>query len=232
MTLVFWDIDGTLLTTGRAGIFAWEDALHEVTGRQVDLGSFDTAGHPDFGIAQRLLAEYGGQTEPEPATVGRLVQGYEDRLPQALHRRVGHVMPNVLEILTRLAHMPDVCSLLLTGNTRRGARAKLEHYGLSELVGDGAFSEPEGDRNTIARAALERAAAQGCGVAPGGVLVIGDTPHDVRCAAAIGVRALAVATGSYDIPALEAAGAWRVLPRLPPPSEFLSLLDGGEAMHG
>ena len=74
LTLVFWDIDGTLLTTGRAGIFAWQEALHEVTGREVDLWSFDTAGHPDFGIARRLLSEYGGQTEPEPATVRRLVE--------------------------------------------------------------------------------------------------------------------------------------------------------------
>jgi phosphoglycolate phosphatase len=232
LTLVFWDIDGTLLTTGRAGIFAWQEALHEVTGREVDLWSFDTAGHPDFGIARRLLSEYGGQTEPEPATVQRLVQRYEDRLPQALHRRVGHVMPNVHEILTLLARMPEICSLLLTGNTRRGARAKLDHYGLSELLSDGAFSEPDADRDTIARAALERAAARGCGVAPGGVLVVGDTPHDVGCARAIGARALAVATGAYDIPALEAMGAWRVYRQLPPPAEFLSLLDGREAVHG
>ena len=232
LTLVFWDIDGTLLTTGRAGIFAWQEALHEVTGREVDLWSFDTAGHPDFGIARRLLSEYGGQTEPGPATVRRLVERYEDRLPQALHRRVGHVMPNVREILTLLARVPEVCSLLLTGNTRRGARAKLDHYGLSEFLSDGAFSEPDADRNTIARAALERAAARGCGVAPGGVLVVGDTPHDVSCAGAIGARALAVATGVYDIPALEAMGAWRVYRQLPPPGEFLSLLDGREAVHG
>ena len=74
MTLVFWDIDGTLLTTGRAGIFAWEEALHEVAGVEADLWGFDTAGHPDFGSRRRLLSEYGGQPEPGPDQVERLVR--------------------------------------------------------------------------------------------------------------------------------------------------------------
>ena len=229
MTLVFWDIDGTLLTTGRAGIFAWQEALHEVIGVEVDLWSFDTAGHPDFGIARRLLTEYGGLVEPEAAVVRRLVNRYEDLLPDALHRRVGRVLPNVREILDALARAPEVCSLLLTGNTRRGAGAKLGHYGLSRSFRGGAFSEAEGDRDMIARVALERAAEGGCSPAPGGVLVVGDTPHDVRCARAIGARAIAVATGGYDAASLEAAGAWRVFESLPCAPEFLSLLDAPEA---
>jgi phosphoglycolate phosphatase len=225
LTLVFWDIDGTLLTTGRAGIFAWQDALREIAGVEVDLDSFDTAGHPDFGIARRLLTEYGGVSEPDPAIVRRLVNRYEDLLPAALHRRAGRVLPNVREILESLASTPDVWSLLLTGNTRRGARAKLEHYGLSEFLRGGAFSDAEGDRSMIARAALESAATSGCSPAPNGVLVVGDTPHDVRCAGAIGARAVGVATGGYDVAALEAAGAWRVFAQLPSAAEFLALLE-------
>ena len=31
MTVLFWDIDGTLLTTARAGVFAWEEAVRELT---------------------------------------------------------------------------------------------------------------------------------------------------------------------------------------------------------
>jgi phosphoglycolate phosphatase len=38
-------------------------------------------------------------------------------------------------------------------------------------------------------------------------VIIGDTPADVRCGAALGVRAIGVATGHYDRAALEAAGA-------------------------
>lgn len=232
MTLVFWDIDGTLLTTGKAGIFAWQEALREIAGVEADLWPFDTAGHPDFGIARRLLEEYGGIAEPDSTLVRRLVNRYEDLLPDALHRRTGRVLPNVRETLEALAPVPDVCTLLLTGNTRRGARAKLEHYGLSGYFRGGAFSEAEGDRHMIARAALEGAGAGGCGPAPGGVIVVGDTPHDVTCGRTIDARVVAVATGSYDAPSLRAAGAWRVYEALPAPAEFLALLDGREAPAG
>ena len=37
MTVLFWDIDGTLLTTAKAGVFAWEDAVRELTGREFEL---------------------------------------------------------------------------------------------------------------------------------------------------------------------------------------------------
>lgn len=224
MTAVFWDIDGTLLTTGKAGIFAWQEALARVGDVEADLWEFDTAGHPDWGIARRLLQEYAGMAEPDPATLRHLVEEYETRLPAALHRRQGRVMPNVREILVALAEMPDVCSLLLTGNTRRGAAAKLTHYGLAECFRGGAFSEDIGDRIAIARAALSWADQQGCRVRPGAVFVVGDTPHDIRCAHAVGARAVGVATGGYDAAALAAEGSWRVFEQLPPAGEFLALI--------
>jgi hypothetical protein len=86
-------------------------------------------------------------------------------------------MPNVREILVALGELPDVCSLLLTGNTRRGAAAKLTHYGLAGFFRGGGFSEDEGDRTAIARAALAWADQHGCGPGPGGALVVGDTPR-------------------------------------------------------
>jgi phosphoglycolate phosphatase len=229
--LVLWDIDGTLLTTGRAGIFAWQEALDEVVGVSADLWDFDTAGHPDFGIARRLLLQYGGLAEPDPAVVRRLVSRYEDLLPNALHRRAGRVLPNVREILTALAREPGTWSMLLTGNTRRGAEAKLTHYGLAGFFRDGAFSEEDGDRAAIARAALARAAASGCVSHAHRIFVVGDTPHDIRCARAIGARTVAVATGAYDASALAAEGAWRVFTELPSAVEFRAMLeDGGAAV--
>jgi phosphoglycolate phosphatase len=224
LTVVFWDIDGTLLTTGKAGIFAWQEALVRVGGVQADLWEFDTAGHPDWGIARRLLEEYVGTVEPDPAALRRMVEEYEDCLPSALHRRQGRVMPNVREILASLAELPGICSLLLTGNTRRGAGAKLTHYGLAEFFPGGGFSEDGGDRIAIARAALARADEQGCQVRPSSVFVVGDTPHDIRCARAVGTRAVGVATGVYDAAALAAEGPWCVFEQLPPAGEFLALI--------
>ncbi len=226
--LVFWDIDGTLLTTGRAGIFAWEEALSEVAGIDADLETFDTAGIPDFGIARRLLGEYAGEADPTADAVRRLVTAYEDRLPAALSRRQGRVLPNVREILVALTTEPGAHSMLLTGNTRRGADAKLRHYRLAEFFHEGAFSEGDLDREAIAGVALERATSAGYGADISRIFVVGDTPHDVRCGRSIGVRTVAVATGGYDEAALAASGAWKVLPELPPAGEFLALLSGRE----
>jgi phosphoglycolate phosphatase len=226
--LVFWDIDGTLLTTDRAGIFAWEDAFAEIAGIRVDLTRFDTAGHPDHGIARRLLIEYAADTAPDPVKVAALVSRYEDLLPAALPRRQGRLLPNVREILQRLAATPGACSLLLTGNTERGARAKLTHYGLIEFFQGGGFSDRDGDRVAIARVAIERARSFGCAAPPGGVYVVGDTPHDIACGAAIGARTIAVATGRHSTQELEALKPWRTLAELPPADEFMTLLRASE----
>jgi phosphoglycolate phosphatase len=224
LTLVFWDIDGTLLVTGRAGIFAWEDALKDVLGIEADLSTFDTAGYPDHGIARRLLNQYGRLDQPAPELVGQLVRRYEDHLPASLDRRAGRVLPNVLEILTALKREPEVCSMLLTGNTRRGAEAKLSYYGLARFFTGGGFSEDAGERVVIARRAMDEATAAGRAGVRGRVFVVGDTPHDIRCAQAIGARAVAVATGQSSLDELAAEAPWKTLPELPPAGDFLALL--------
>ena len=228
--LLLWDIDGTLLTTGRAGIYAWEDALHEVAGVRADLSEFDTAGHPDHLIARRLLADVAG-AESSDEVVARLVRCYEDLLPAALPRRQGRVLPNVREILEHLEGNPAVRSMLLTGNTRRGAAAKLVHYGLDRFFEGGAFSDAPCEREQIARAAMGQARAAGW-VPASGAMVIGDTPHDVRSGRAVGVRTLAVATGGYGVEELRRDRPWLVLPELPPPAEFLRLLHDAEVPSG
>jgi phosphoglycolate phosphatase len=227
LIILFWDIDGTLLTTARAGIYAWEDALAEVAGQRTDLSGFDTAGVPDHQIARRLLREI-AQAPDDPAPVALLVRRYEDLLPAALGRRQGRVLPNVREILQQIDSRPDLRSRLLTGNTRRGAEAKLRHYGLDRFFREGgAFSDRLCQRDDIARAAVEAVRVDGWTPAAGAV-VIGDTPHDIRCGRAAEARTIAVATGGYDMAALERHDPWLVLPELPPPDEFLRLVTGAE----
>lgn len=202
--------------------------MQDVTRRAMDLEVFDTAGVPDFGIGRRLLQTYAGQPDPDDAAVRRLVTRYEDLLPAALPRREGRVLPNVREILKALANEPGVHSMLLTGNTRRGADAKLRHYALAEFFEGGSFSDGDADRDDIARLALEQALATGQAGDPHRAFVIGDTPHDVRCGQSIAARTIAVATGAYDVASLAATGAWKVLETLPAPAEFLAMLTESE----
>ena len=221
MTVLFWDIDGTLLTTGKAGVPAWEAAVREVVGHDFELSSFRVAGLTDYQIAVRTFEMLGVAADGD--TLRRMVRRYEELLPEALPKKQGRVLPNVREILDRLEARSDVRSYLLTGNTRGGARAKLTHYDLFRYFPDGAFAEDAGDRSSIAARALELARRAGP-VSDRGVFVVGDTPHDIHCANAIGARTVAVATGGYSIDELESHRPWRVFPELPPAEEFERLL--------
>jgi phosphoglycolate phosphatase-like HAD superfamily hydrolase len=184
------------------------------------------AGLTDYQIAQRTFETLGVDTDE--AFLRRFVDRYGELLPSSLPRKKGRVLPNVREILEHLSRRDDVRSLLLTGNTRAGARAKLTHYDLIQFFPDGAFAEDTGDRASIARRALDLARGTGP-VVEENVFVIGDTPHDIDCAAAIGVRTIAVATGGYSLEELEAHRPWRVFSELPAPLEFEKLIDGSRA---
>lgn len=224
MTVLFWDIDGTLLSTGRAGMIAWDQAVHEVTGHAFDLKTtIRTAGFTDFQIAVKSFEHLG--IEPTDERVRRMVTRYEELLPSALPQRQGRVLDNVREILDYLPQArPDVRSLLLTGNTRGGARAKLTYYGIADYFADGAFCEDTGPRAGVAKRALSLARATGA-VGDNSVFVIGDTPHDVECANAIDARTIAVATGGYSLDELKGHQPWHVCETLPAPQEFVRLID-------
>jgi phosphoglycolate phosphatase len=223
MIVLFWDIDGTLLTTGRAGVFAWEDSVREMTDRDFNLSTIRTAGMTDYQIAAKTLEAM--DVEPTPANVERLLRRYEELLPTALPRRQGRVLDNVREILEHLQAMrPDVRSYLLTGNTRAGARAKLTYYNLVHFFPDGAFAEDTGARSSIASRALELARRAGP-IGEETIFVIGDTPHDIECAKAIDAKTIVVATGGYSIEELKPHEPWRLFDTLPGPEEFERLIE-------
>ena len=224
-TLLLWDIDGTLLTTGRAGIFAWEAAASELAGEVVDLQELSTAGLTDFTIGRAILGRLGLPTDDPSLT--RIVRSYEERLPAVLPLRRGRVLTGVREVLQFVSdERSDIGLHLLTGNTPTGARAKLMHYGLFDFFEGGAFATATGDRTEIARRALA-GATNGRSVPLERVFVIGDTPHDVRCGRAIGARTVAVASGDYSVDMLQVHGPWRTIEGIPPVETFLAMLEDG-----
>jgi phosphoglycolate phosphatase-like HAD superfamily hydrolase len=231
MTVLFWDIDGTLLTTAKGGMFAWDDAVKEITGREFQLQSMRIPGMTDYQIAARTFEMLGLERTEE--LTHQLVRRYEALLPTSLPRRTGHVLPNVREILEQLRERADVRSYLLTGNTRGGAKAKLTHYDLIHFFPEGAFAEDTRERATIASRAMALARQAGP-LAEADAFVIGDTPHDIECANAIGVRTIAVATGGYSVEELAEHRPWRLYAELPPADEFIRVIDteGGDRVSG
>ena len=223
--IVYWDIDGTLLTTARAGVPALEDAVEHVTGVRPDLTSWHTAGLTDRMIVRDILADLGHTSPTHDAAV---LETYAARLPQRLTEKRGRVLPGVVEALTALHEAPDVHNLLLTGNVRAGAQAKLESYDLWHFFAAGGFADDGFDRIDIARSLLARTTERyGSGPARAGVIV-GDTPLDVACGLTVGLRVLGVATGAFSREQLEEAGAWRAVDVLPSAGQLLELHDERE----
>ncbi len=220
--VLFWDIDGTLLTTGGAGIFAWEDAFEQVTGKKINLSLTQTAGLTDLHIGMNLLEQNGFEAKAD--VVKKLVTLYEDLLPSNLPKKTGRVLENVREILEALKDKPHVFSMLLTGNTTRGAKAKLTHYQLDQYFSCGAFAEKTHERPAIAQEALKIAKEKFPELIMENTYVIGDTPHDVHCGMAIGARTIAVGSGVYNVSLLEDERPWWAISNLPIHEAFLRKL--------
>lgn len=208
--LVLWDVDGTLILGGPAGRLAFADALSEVLGIEVPPRHLPKmAGKTDPQIALEILEEL-DVAAPE-AHLGAI----EAALERALHlrepqlRSEGRVLPGVPAVLDALAGAGAV-QTLVTGNVAPNARTKLAAFGLlpGPLQLDlGAYGSDDRDRDNLVPVALNRVRTAGLDVSAGSTWVVGDTPRDLACARAAGVRCLLVATGSYPVAELQAAGA-------------------------
>lgn len=191
-----FDIDGTLLSTGGAGQRAMERALHAAFGLRDLSHDIPAAGRTDRAITADLFRFHGIPETDE--TRRRFVACYLDHLPGMLAELQGRVLPGITQLLDRLVARGDVALGLLTGNYRRGADLKLQHFRLDHHFRFGGFGDEHFDRGDVARVALREACRHlDRDVSPEHLCVIGDTPSDVRCARAIGARAVAVATGIY-----------------------------------
>lgn len=206
-TIVLFDVDGTLLSCGGAGRAAMRSAANALLGRE-DVFDFRFDGLTDYVIARRALVAAG--REPSPAALDALIDRYLESLDPALERAPAfRVLPGVTSLLDALQGRGALVGLG-TGNVERGARAKLARAGLAERFAFGGFGCDHEERAKL----LEAGARRGRALAAGGacqVVVVGDTPHDVTAARAIGARVVAVATGRHDESALEGTAPDAVL---------------------
>jgi len=201
--LILWDIDGTLLRTNRAGIVALTRAFAQLHGREPDMSELDVSGRTDRWIAAGMLRAHG--LPVTDAHIHDLLDAYLGLLPAELAARPGLVLPGILPLLETLRARPDTAQGLLTGNLQRGARIKLEHFSVWHYFEFGAFGDDSPLRNELGPHAVRRAEARHTATfPPDRTFVIGDTPHDIECGKVIGARTIAVATGAFTLPQLQA----------------------------
>ena len=195
--LFLFDIDGTLLTSGGAGERALRLGFRDRFGIDDDLSSIEIAGRTDSGIVREMLAAHRLPATPE--NIAAFLDGYLHHLAQEIPRSPGRLLPGILPLLDALQPRADIVLALLTGNLARGAEIKLRHYGVWHYFEFGAFADDHHDRNQLGPFAQARARAQrGIEFPPERIFVLGDTPHDIACARAIGAKAIAIATGKFS----------------------------------
>lgn len=223
--LLLFDIDGTLLLSGGAGKRALNCAFEELFGVADAFDGVPVAGRTDPLLIDDAAAGAGLLLDP-----GERVQ-FHDRYCDLLELEIRQpgprkgLMPGVEDLLLHLEPRADLCIGLLTGNFARSAKIKLDHFGLSRFFTYGAFGDDAPERDALVPIAVERARQAGVVVASASdVVVVGDTPLDIRCAKAAGARSVAVATGPFDEPTLSAHGATAVLPDLRAADAFLAAL--------
>jgi len=201
--LVLFDIDGTLVHTGHAGTqafartFATEFNLHHGSEKM------KFAGRTDVSLVREFFRIHGLPETPEH--FAQFFARYVFWLDHILARSHTQICPGVWELIHGLRALPSPPVLgLLTGNIRLGAEIKLRHFNLWEMFMMGGFADDHEDRDHIAVAARERGSrVLGKKLSGREIVVIGDTPFDVRCGKFIGAKTLAVATGGAKLDELK-----------------------------
>jgi phosphoglycolate phosphatase-like HAD superfamily hydrolase len=203
--LLLWDIDGTLLLkASKEHALAIHAAIKRVYHVDIPEGRVEAAGRTDIAIARSILTLAGVSArrvdERLLALRAAVVEEYARRVPEDLSDHLG---PYVPEVLDELEQRGDVRHSLVTGNLEPIARMKLRAAGIGKHFpkGQGGFGSDAEDRSELPDIARARA-----GNHPASdTVVVGDTPRDIACARAAGVRVIAVTTGPFDADALRHA---------------------------
>lgn len=224
--LILFDIDGTLLLSGRAGLRAMTRAFAQTFNITDAFAGQHFGGRTDSYLVSNALQNAGMPDTPEAHQ--RFRENYIPLLAEEIQQPgTGHkgLMPGARELLDALHDFEDVHLALLTGNYREAAEIKLQHFEIWDYFEWGAFSDDHADRNALVPIARRR--AETYDIPPAAIdriIVIGDTPHDIECARVAGARSVAVATGGFTVDELRAAGADDVVADLSDTDAVLAML--------
>lgn len=202
MKLVLFDIDGTLLRTDGAGRRAMEGALLAVFNASGD-EHYRYDGKTDRQIIREQMRHAGVDDATITARIADVLELYVQRLDAELVRGAARsqLCGGVMPLLDAVEADGGIVMGLLTGNIEHGARRKLGSVGIEfSRFRVNAFGSDHEERPQLPAVAQRRAAELLGRTIPGEqIVIIGDTPADIHCGRALGVRAIGVATGRYSV---------------------------------
>ncbi len=227
-SVLLFDIDGTLVTTGGAGRRALERAFERLHGRRDACDSFSLSGMTDRAIVRKGLETIGATSSVEDITA--VIDAYLLHLAEEVQRVDDHayrVHPGMREAVDAALSRQGIAVGLGTGNVREGARIKLERVHIHDRFAFGGFGCDHEDRVELIRHGATCGAARlGVPLSECRVVVIGDTPKDIAAARGIGATSIGVGTGNFSPQALLAVGATYAFPDFTAREALSALLDG------
>lgn len=205
-TIVLYDVDGTLITTGGAGRRALEVAFEEAY-QQPGVFDFSFAGMTDRAILRGGLRATG--LPDDERALERILDVYLEVLRREVDAAERYAVHSGIEAsIEALKTRPEAAVGLGTGNVERGARIKLERANLNSHFSFGGYGCDAEDRAELIAAGAQRGAQRlGKPLHECRLVIIGDTPKDAAAAHANGGECIAVATGGSTRAELDACGA-------------------------
>lgn len=226
-TVLLFDIDGTLISTGGAGRKSMELAFGATHQREDAVSSFQLRGMTDKAIVRQGL-EFIGQPPTEGAiavVIAKYLEFLAVEVPKiAEDKYIVHA--GMREAIAAGKKMGAAIGLG-TGNVKDGAKIKLGRVGLFETFTFGGFGDDHEMRPELIRRGAQRGVKHlRVPWSEARVVVIGDTPHDIAAAHAIEAQCMAVSTGGFTIEQLKEAGADWAYETLAAPGAIDVMLDG------
>ena len=224
--LLLFDIDGTLLQSGRAATKAINAVFRRRYAVENAMDGVAAAGRTDPAILRDMFLHNLGR-EYTPQEAASVFEEYVAELERELERESSlWVLPGVERLLRGLAAAPGVVLGLATGNVEPGAWIKLRAAGLDGYFRFGGFGSDCPVRSGLVRTAIRRAAErlEESGRTITRVVVVGDTTHDIVHGRAAGAEVAAVATGAHSARELARCGPDHLFPDLSDTEAFVKAL--------
>ncbi len=226
---MLFDIDGTLILTGGAGMRAFFRAFQRVFDISVEKEVIRPDGKTDPLIARELLKFFGQEARWNSQSSDALFAVYlsllEEEMAQARAENRIRILPGVMDLLEALSSRRDFALGLVTGNLAEGARIKLEQAGLNQYFQFGGYGSDSEDRTELIRRAIQRGEERVAPARVGASVVIGDTPLDIIHGHAAGASVIAVASARYSVADLQRHEPDFLVPSLAPIHPVMSFLE-------
>lgn len=202
-TLIFFDINGTLIERDARTDLPFEEALNALLKIENALEGVNTAARSDKDVFMEVLSKRNLDfSEP---LFEELLTLYKSKLEAYKSSDVWRANVDAVPFVKSLINLkPSADLALITGELSMGAQYKLEKIGIYTYFPVGGFGEDGLTRFEIAESALEKAQAH-YGKSYDKLIVIGDTLLDIQTARHIGAKAIAIATGAHTKDQLAAA---------------------------